>query len=461
MLKKCLFILSLFFNLIAFTQCNTNNTICTSGTAGPFNFGNGGPAVSNCLDWMASSQFAYIVLYITQSGPLNLYIDGNGATGYLDVAIFNIPPGSNPCTAIQNNANQIGCNYASSSSGCNQFGNAFPCGSSVAAPNVVAGQVVMIVVEDWMNGASTNFTLQLGPPPGAQTGPPNTTITPVGPFCSNSPTTQLQAVNMGGIWSGPGVSSSGVFNPATAGVGTHNITYTLGQAPCQSQSTTTITVNATTSPTFTQVPPRCQGTAFTLPTTSNNGITGTWSPAINTNTTTTYTFTPTAGQCATTTQMTVVINTPVIPTFTQIGPYCPGSNPTTLPTTSNNSILGTWNPSTINTTTTTTYTFTPNTGQCAQNANTTITIFPAVQATTSGVNPNCDNACNGSVTATPTSGTSPYSYSWNPGGPGQTITNLCEGIYNVTITDQNGCQTTGSVTLTDPVAPVLNPIGHN
>jgi gliding motility-associated-like protein len=35
-----------------------------------------------------------------------------------------------------------------------------------------------------------------------------------------------------------------------------------------------------------------------LPTTSLNGISGTWSPAVNNTTTTTYTFTPDAGQCA-------------------------------------------------------------------------------------------------------------------------------------------------------------------
>jgi gliding motility-associated-like protein len=44
-----------------------------------------------------------------------------------------------------------------------------------------------------------------------------------------------------------------------------------------------------------------------LPGTSNNGITGTWSPAVNNQQTTTYTFTPTAGQCANTAQMTVVV----------------------------------------------------------------------------------------------------------------------------------------------------------
>lgn len=233
--------LILTFNI--FSQCNTNNTICQTGTAGPFNFGAGSGSVSTCLNWMGSSQFGYVVLYITQSGPLNLLINGNANTGFIDVAIFNVPTGVAPCTAIQNNSNQIGCNYAAFSSGCNQFGTAFPCNSSVPSPNVVAGQVLMIVIEDWMNGPSSNFTLQLGPPPGAQTGPPNTTITPVGPFCTTSPSIQLQSVNNGGVWSGPGVTSTGIFNPSVAGVGTHVITYSLGSPPCNSTSTTTIVVN--------------------------------------------------------------------------------------------------------------------------------------------------------------------------------------------------------------------------
>jgi hypothetical protein len=44
-----------------------------------------------------------------------------------------------------------------------------------------------------------------------------------------------------------------------------------------------------------------------LPTTSNNGITGTWNPALNNVATTTYTFTPTAGQTAISTTLTLVI----------------------------------------------------------------------------------------------------------------------------------------------------------
>ena len=77
----------------------------------------------------------------------------------------------------------------------------------------------------------------------------------------------------------------------------------------------TVTVNQTLTPSFTQLAAICSGGSFTLPTTSNNGITGTWSPAINTAATTTYTFTPTTGQCASSETMTVTViqvNTQVI-----------------------------------------------------------------------------------------------------------------------------------------------------
>jgi hypothetical protein len=314
LLKSLLMVLSLLLTLNTYSQCNTNNTICQQGVAGPFNFGGGGTAVSSCLDFLGTSQYAYIVLYITQSGPLNLLIDGNGATGFLDVAIFNVPPGVSPCNAILNNANEIGCNYASASSGCNQFGTAFPCASSVPAPNVVAGQVLMIVVEDWGNGPSTNFTLQLGPPPGAQTGPPNTTITPVGPFCTTAPPVQLQAVNMGGVWSGPGVSPTGLFDPSAAGPGTHTITYSLGQNPCNSTSTTQITVNNPPVINPTSVDVTCFGDCDGTADAGVSGATYLWSPGGQTTQTISglcpgnYTVTVTQNGCTST--GTVTVNQP-------------------------------------------------------------------------------------------------------------------------------------------------------
>jgi gliding motility-associated-like protein len=110
-----------------------------------------------------------------------------------------------------------------------------------------------------------------------------------------------------------------------------------------------------------------------LPTTSNNGITGTWSPAVDNLATTPYTFTPTAGQCVTTATMTITVNPNVTPAFTQVGPICSGATLAALPTTSNNGISGTWSP-TVNNLGTTTYTFTPTAGQCVTTTTVTMTI---------------------------------------------------------------------------------------
>src|SRR6185369_10348533 len=69
-------------------------------------------------------------------------------------------------------------------------------------------------------------------------------------------------------------------------------------------------------PTFAPVAPICSGAVLSsLPTTSIEGLTGTWSPALNNTTTTTYTFTPTAGQCATTTTLTNTVNPILSPTI--------------------------------------------------------------------------------------------------------------------------------------------------
>jgi gliding motility-associated-like protein len=69
-----------------------------------------------------------------------------------------------------------------------------------------------------------------------------------------------------------------------------------------------ILVNPIIIPTFNSVAPICSGTVLTaLPTTSLNGISGAWTPALNNLTTTTYTFNPTSGQCASTVLTTLVI----------------------------------------------------------------------------------------------------------------------------------------------------------
>ncbi|MEN9303538.1 MAG: hypothetical protein RL264_1967, partial [Bacteroidota bacterium] len=85
------------------------------------------------------------------------------------------------------------------------------------------------------------------------------------------------------------------------------------------------TVVAPTTPTFTQLAPICSGASLSaLPTTSTNGITGTWAPALDNTQTTTYTFTPTAGLCATTTTMTITVNPLPSGIANSNSPFCAG-----------------------------------------------------------------------------------------------------------------------------------------
>src|SRR5258705_6242863 len=105
-----------------------------------------------------------------------------------------------------------------------------------------------------------------------------------------------------------------------------------------------IVITNQVTPAFTQLGPLCQNsTAPLLPGTSNNTITGVWSPAtINTTVagTTTYTFTPAAGQCAVPVTMDIVITNQVTPAFTQLGPLCQNSTAPVLIRTSHDSTTG-------------------------------------------------------------------------------------------------------------------------
>jgi RHS repeat-associated protein len=133
-------------------------------------------------------------------------------------------------------------------------------------------------------------------------------------------------------------------------------------------------------PTFNAIAPVCSGTILSsLPVTSLEGITGTWSPALNNTATTTYTFTPNIGQNADNITLLIIVNPIITPTFNSFAP-CPYGSNLSLPTISNNGITGTWSPA-IDNTTTTTYTFTPNSSECASITTLSIVIIPPATTT--------------------------------------------------------------------------------
>ena len=51
----------------------------------------------------------------------------------------------------------------------------------------------------------------------------------------------------------------------------------------------------------------------------------------------------------------------------------------------------------------------------------------------------CFGACDGELTMEAEGGTGPYQYLWSTNEPGNTLSNLCAGIYNLTVTDANNC----------------------
>ncbi len=70
---------------------------------------------------------------------------------------------------------------------------------------------------------------------------PDATITPVDTLCVNGPIIFLTAHDLGGIWSGEGVTGN-TFDPALAGAGDHIISYNIINQDCKASDTTVITV---------------------------------------------------------------------------------------------------------------------------------------------------------------------------------------------------------------------------
>lgn len=88
---------------------------------------------------------------------------------------------------------------------------------------------------------------------------------------------------------------------------------------------------------------------------------------------------------------------------------------------------------------------------CTDEASVVIGQPSAIAITTSQTNVLCNGDATGDATANPTGGTQPYTYAWMPGGStSQTATLLTAQTYTVTVTDNNGCSNTETVTITEP-----------
>ncbi|MFN5381085.1 MAG: CUB domain-containing protein [Bacteroidota bacterium] len=233
-------------------------------------------------------------------------------------------------------------------------------------------------------------------------------------------------------------------------------------------STFVLTVNPSQTPTFNPVGPYCSGSVIpALPTISNEGITGTWSPVINNTATTVYTFTPTVGQCASVANTTIIINPlPLVSVSPSSDNICDGDI-LTLTANGADSIYSwspninisstTSNPVNVNPSVNTTYTVIgTDVNGCTGQASAVITVSPIVTP----IFPPIPALCvNDTPPLLPTTSINGITGTWSP----STINTSASGTttYIFTPDDPNQCGETITTSVTIDPLPFTTPIFHD
>ncbi|HTA81896.1 MAG TPA: T9SS type A sorting domain-containing protein, partial [Bacteroidia bacterium] len=248
-------------------------------------------------------------------------------------------------------------------------------------------------------------------------------------------------------------------------------------AGCQNTQTVSVTVNAL--PTVGANPvsnPICKGSPTTI--TASGASTYTWAPSTGLSVTTgtnvsanpssaiTYTVTGTdVNGCISTVTVAMGVNSlPVVTANASPTSICAGNSssisgggainyvwsPAATLTSSTGTVVG------ASPTTTTAYTVTGTDGNgCSNIANVVVNVDnPNINFTQANVS--CNGACNGTLLANVSGGTPPYNYSWSNSQTSALASNLCPATYKLTLTDNFGCSSSKTATITQPSAITLN-----
>ena len=237
--------------------------------------------------------------------------------------------------------------------------------------------------------------------------------------CSTAAAFNLQASTAGGTWSGTGITNAslGTFNPATAGIGSHVITYSLACGV----GTTTVNVIA------------CGTVSLCI---SSGSLTATGGAGTYTWSSTTTSVNCSAcpgGAC-----IPFVCAGTTVPTWTASGSTVAAPSSTVFPIKVKD----------IGSGVTFTFTTLASIPACTTTSCPTLTMSVASQT-----NVNCFGASTGTANVSTTGGAGPYTYTWSPGSlTGASQTGLAAGTYTIAIKDANLCTGTGTVIITQPTA---------
>jgi len=291
-------------------------------------------------------------------------------------------------------------------------------------------------------------------------------MTPAGPYCSNDPAETLTALNAGGTWQGTGIvnPTTGQFDPAVAGQGTHQIIYTTGGS-CPDSDTMDVVVNQVVSATISAAGPFCESEADAILTAATSG--GVWSGTGITNTAN-GTFSPTtagvgthevvystSGLCPDSDTINIVVNPQSDATIIAAGPFCDNAAAVTMfaahtggvwnGTGFTNTTTGAWDPAVAGAGShNITYGIS---GACGDTATAIIVVNETPDINVSCIAESCYGANDGLAFVEISGGTAPYDIDWDNSETTDTIFLLAPGSYNVSVSDANGCLRTASGTV--------------
>lgn len=372
-------------------------------------------------------------------------------------------------TTVQVCATSTTPNAAFSWAGPGGFTSATPC------PNVSVAGTYTATATNPANGCTASATVTVvqdaaQPANLAAVGGQITCAVATTTVCATSTTP-----NVTFAWTGPNNFTSTQACANTSVPGSYTVTALNPANGCTASATATVTLNTTAPVASIATPPQLncntttialnatgssQGANFAYTWTATNGghiVSGSTSltPLVDSVGTYTLLVTNTENGC-TTTVSTTVSQTPAVTgaaTATNIGCFG-GSNGTVTATGGggNGAFDYAWNTSdttpTVNNLGIGTYTATVTDADgCTATASATVTqpTLLAANATATGQTAVGEN--DGTASAAPSGGTSPYTYLWSNNATTATITGLAPGNFTVITTDANGCSAVQTVTV--------------
>jgi gliding motility-associated-like protein len=458
------------------TICSGDSTQLSASGAGTFS-------------WSPAAGLSNASIFNPQASPAsttNYIVTLTAANGCSTTDAITVNVNARP-TAIASNDTTVcsGTTITLASSGGGTYSwnggalvNASGASQSVS-PAITTSYIVTVTAA---NGCTDDDTVNV-----AVNALPNTNAGPDVSICPNS-TIQMNASGAASYsWSpAAGLDFTNIPNPnASPTVTTTYIVTGTNAAGCSLNDTVVVTLSNVLSVFAGPDVTICSGDTVMLNT--SGGVIYNWTPAASLQTptsastnafpsaTTTYTVSVTdANSCSGTDSITVFVNPAVTLSVSGTSPICSGQSSTLTanPTSGTGPFTYNWSngltgagPQTVSPGSTTTYTVsaTDSFGCTSQVQNIIVTVNPTpTVALQSSSNVTCFNGTNGTATVLPSGGNPPYTYAWSPsGGNAATANGLNAGSYTVTVTSNDGCVGTQSVTLTQPTAIQLTNASTN